>query len=320
MRIKLILAALLISLSTMAIAQEYPVKPVRIIVPYAAGGGIDVLVREVGANLTKSWKQQIVVDNRPGANTLMGGEACVKATPDGYTFCLLGNVLQLLPTLYKTLPFDPAKDLEPVVNLVEFTSVLVANSSLSVGSLQELIALAKRKPGALNYSTLGVGTVDHMFLKWINREYGIDIAHIPYQGQTPTLIQSVLSGETQLTRIGLVNMIAYIRSGRVKPILVNATQRSPLLPSVPTAVEAGVGGFKDVGWYGLFGPLRMPRQTVAKMQSEVNAVLQVPAFREYLVNQGMSPILGSSEDFARFVKTNRDDLAAVVKSLGVVPE
>lgn len=306
-------------LTSPAAAQEYPSKPIRIIVPYAAGGGIDLLAREVGRQLTASLKQAVVIENRPGANTMIGADACAKASPDGYTFCLLGNVIQLLPFLYKNVSLDPARELEPVVHLVDFTSVMVVNATLPVNSFQELVAYAKSKPGTLNFSSLGVATLDSMFLKWINREYGLDITHIPYQGQTPALVQSVLAGDVQITRFGLLNMIQHIRAGKVRPLLVNTGSRSPLLPNVPTVAELGLD-FRDPGWYGLFAPVKTPRPLIAKIQTEVNRAFQLPAFREYLVNQGMIPMAGTSEEFAKFVSTNRQDLAAIAKAAGTVPE
>jgi len=300
------------------LGQQYPSKVVRLIIPFAPGGGVDLLARGISQELAKGWKQSVIVENRPGGNSIIGADACAKSVPDGHTLCMLSATTQMLPYIYSKLPFDPAKDLEPVTTLVLFTSVLVANPAVRATSVKEVIALAREKPGTLNFSTLGTATFDYMFFEWFKREFGLDIVHVPYQGQGPALVQAILAGDVQLARYGLLNMVGHIRTGKLKGLAVSGPARSPLVPEIPTFAEAGLGGIRERDWYGLFVPARTPPDIVDRVQREIARVFAIPEFREkYLTSQALTPVVDTPAEFAEFLKADRRSAEALAKLVGV---
>jgi len=309
------IAATALASAQPAAAQQYPTKAIKMIIPYSAGTGIDGLLRAISQQIAKDWMQPVIVENRPGANSIVGGEACAKFPPDGYTFCLLSGTVPTLPYLYSKLPFDPVKDFEPVTNLVFQTTVLVVNSAIPVNSVSELVAYVKAKPGALNYNTLGAGGIQHLWMERFKRDNDIDIVHVPYQPQA--IVQAVVTGDVHVTYYGLQNLLSQIRAGRVRALAVSGDKRSALLPGVPTLAEAGVKELYDRGWYGLFAPAGTPKDIVLLMQREVAKVFALPEFRErVLTAQALLPAVNSPDEFAQFLRVDRENAAAAVKISG----
>lgn len=311
----LVLAGVLVTAG--AHAQQYPSKPVRLTTYATPGGGYDRLLRVLADELGKAWGQPVIVENRPGAGGIIQAEACAKAAPDGYTICQFDRgQVSMLPHLYKKLPFDPAKDFTPVTNLAYLASVLAVGPGVPADSVSQLVALAKAKPGALNYGSIGIGTPPQMVVEWINKYYGMNLVHVPYKS-APTLVQALVADEIQVAYFGLINLLGLIRDGKVKALAVSSQQRNPLVPNVPTFAEAGLAGLDGKNWVGLFVPAGTPREIVNKIHLDVVRVLAVPEFRErIMVSQGWEPILDTPDAFAQQLKSDREVAGALVKISG----
>ena len=265
--------------------QTYPAKPIRIISPYPAGGTTDILARLVGSKLTESWGQQVLVDNRPGGNTIIGSEAMVKAPPDGYTLLSILTSHVIVPNLAPT-PYDAVKDFAAVATIASTQLVLVVHPSVPVTNLQELIALAKSQPGQLNYGSGGSGTVTHLAGEFFNMLSGTRTQHIPYKGSAQA-IPDLVGGQIHMYYSPPIMAIAHIKSGRIKAIAVTGDTRLSALPQVPTAIESGLKGFELNIWYGLLAPAATPRAIIDKLGAEIAKVLAMPDIREKLLSQGM---------------------------------
>src|SRR5712691_7943914 len=251
---KLILGILLALCCFAADAQPWPAKPVRIVVAYPPGGGIDILARQLDDKLAAPWGQPVVVENKPGANTIVAADAVAKSAPDGYTVLMTTDAtFSINPHLYARLPFDPQRDFAPVTMLVLLQQLLVAHPSLPANSLEELIKLAKAKPGSINYASYGSGSQPHLAGEMLKNKAGIDLVHVPYKGIS-LAVPAVMAGEVQLTFSGIASSIAHLRSGRLKPIAIGGAKRSPLLPEVPTFAELGYPEVETHAWFGLFLP------------------------------------------------------------------
>jgi tripartite-type tricarboxylate transporter receptor subunit TctC len=314
----LVLAAALAAFGSAhsALAQPYPSKPIRLLVPFAAGGAVDQLARILGARLQDSFGQPVVVENRAGAGGTTGAADVAKAAPDGYTILQNTNGQAISPSIYKSLPFDPLRDFIPVTQLVATSTVLVANTKLPARSAKELIALAKAKPGKLNYGMTGVGNSLHLTMEMFKRAAGIDIQAIPYRGDAP-LNTALIAGEVDVAIVPLVAILPHVQSGAIRALAVNSAKRSALLPDVLTMSEDAVPGFEASGWQGWFVPAKTPPAVVATIHREAAKIIADPATAKRLRAMGNEPV-GSTP--AAFAAKFRDDVARfakVIKEAGI---
>ena len=270
-----------------AIAPTYPAKPIRIIVPFAPGGPNDILARLVGRKLTESWGQQVIVDNRAGGGTIIGTELAARATPDGYTLLMVSTSHAVNPSLVRKLPYDTLRDFAPVIRLTASPNVLVVNPSVPVQSVRDLIALAKGRPGELNYASGGTGTATHLAGELLCITAGVKMTHIPYKGATPATVD-LMSGAVAWMFGTILPTLPHVKAGRLRAIAVSGAQRSPALPDVPTVAET-LPGFEAASWYGIFAPAQTPREVIAKLNRESARILETTDMREYLLREGAVP-------------------------------
>ena len=300
-----------------ALAQPYPSKPIRILVPYPPGGVFDAIFRPLAQFMGESVGQAIVIDNRPGGNTILAMEACAKAPPDGYTICATSNdSMSLNPHLYSKLPYDTDRDFVGISNLLYVDEVIVAKANAPFNTFREMLEYARQKPGALNYASFGTGSSAHMILAWINTRGGVNIVHVPYKGGGPAM-QAAVAGEVDLTYMGTGALLPFIRNGRVKALAVTQTQRSPFLPEVPTMGEQGME-FQLKPWIGVVAPAATPRPIVSRLGQELVKVINNPKYREeVLIKNGFEPIGDTPEQFAEFMREDRTFGATLVKNSGI---
>ena len=309
-------AAMLVFLAASASAQQvYPAKPVRVISPYPAGGTTDILARMVGAKLTESWGQQVIVDNRPGGNTIIGSEAMVRSPPDGYTLLSILTSHVIVPNLAPT-PYDPVKDFAAVATIAGTQLVLVVHPSVPVRNLQELIAFVKSRPGQLNYGSGGSGTVTHLAGEYFNMLAGVRTQHIPYKGSSQALVD-VMGGQVHMYYSPPIVALPHIKSGRLRPIAATGDARVSALPNVPTAGEAGLKGFELNIWYGLLAPAATPRAVIDKLAADIARVLAMPAIKEQLVSQGMTPFVSTPEQFAALIKADLAKYTKIIRTANI---
>jgi tripartite-type tricarboxylate transporter receptor subunit TctC len=301
----------------LALSQEYPVKPVRIVVPYPPGGVFDAVLRPLAVRLGDALGQPVVIDNRPGANTIIGMDFCAKAPPDGYTICATANdSMSLNPHLYAKLPYDTDRDFAAVAMLLHIDQVIVSHPSVPANTFTELVAVAKARPDSLNFSSFGQGSSSHMILAWLNNRAGMNITHVPYKGGGPA-VAAVLSGEAQVTYMGIGALLPHVKAGRVKALAVPQTERSPFLPDTPTLAELGLG-LPLRPWIGVVAPAQTPRPIVNRLSNEIVKVVEHPAFREeVLVKQGFAPAGVPADAFAAFMREDRANGAVLVKLSGI---
>jgi len=301
-------------------AQSYPAKPVRVVAPYPAGGTLDVVTRMIGQRLGETWGQQFIVDNRAGAGGNIGTEIVAKSPPDGYTL-LMGNVSTnaINPSLYPKLPYDPFKDFAPITQTVSLQMALVVHPSLPVATVKELIALAKSRPGKLNYASGGIGTTQHLGAELFKHMTGIDMQHVPYKGNAPA-IADLLGGHVVLIFDNLASVMPHVKTGRLRALAVTSLQRLPLVPELPTVSEAGLAGFELTGWHGLFAPAATPREIVQRLSAEVSRILNTAEMRQQLAAQGVEPVGSTPEQFAVFQKSEAAKWAQAIKVSGARAE
>jgi tripartite-type tricarboxylate transporter receptor subunit TctC len=317
-------ALLLVALFAAALpagAQEWPAKPVRIVVAYPPGGGIDILGRQIADKLTAAWKQPVIVENRPGANTIVATDAVAKSAPDGYTVLLTSDAtFSINPHLYAKLPFDTQKDFIPVTMLVLLQQLLVANPSLPANSLQELVKISKERPGSINYASYGSGSQPHLSGEMLKYKAGIDLVHVPYKGIS-LAVPAVMAGEVQLTFAGIASSMAPLKSGRIKALAIGGAKRSPLLPDVPTFAELGYPEVETHAWFGLFLPAGSPKEAVSRIYADTKRILDEPEFRQkQLVDKGYEVVGSAPDAFARFIETDRANRGRAVKISGAKAE
>lgn len=321
---KSITAALLLvalgALPAPALTQAYPSKPIRLIVPFPAGGGVDYIGRIVGKGLSERLGQQVLVDNRPGANAILGLENLKTSPPDGYTIAAASaGPLAVNPFTYAKLPHDTVKDFTYIANMVIFPLLLVTHPSLPVKNLKELIALAKARPNEIAYSSPGVGNTGHLAAALFDSMARIKTVHVPYKGTAPAVV-AVLSGETQLTWSSIPAILPHVRAGRARALGVGNAKRLPSLPDFPTVAEAGVPGFECVAWGGMIGPANMPRDIVARLNKEIVATLNQKDVIDRMLSEGTVPSPSSSEDFLAYMRSELKKWGEVVKIAGIKPE
>jgi tripartite-type tricarboxylate transporter receptor subunit TctC len=304
-------AALLLALVTTAAAQDYPNKPVRLIIPFPPGGSNDVVGRMIATQLSEKLGKQIIVDNRAGAGGVIGTEVAANAPPDGYTLLVISIAHAVNPWLYK-LTYDPIKSFAPIGILASGPNVLVVNPELPVHSVKDLLALAKQKPGGLQYASAGVGSFQHLGGELFKLEAGVDILHVPFKGGGPAMID-VIGGHTKIMFSSLVQTTPHIRSGKLRPLGVGGLKRSPVLPDVPTIAEAGVPSYEAVNWWGIVAPAGTPPAILEKLHKDLAAVQNAPATQEQFAKEGATVVQMTSADFGKFMQTEMAKWERVVK-------
>jgi tripartite-type tricarboxylate transporter receptor subunit TctC len=303
-----------------AFAQAYPSKPIRYIVPFPAGGGQDLVVRALAPRMSEALGQTVIVDNRPGAATMVGAELAAKSPPDGYTvFNGSNTTLAINPNLYSKVPYDPIKDFVAVTQIASLPNLLVVHPSLPVRTVKELAALARNRPGQLNYGSSGTGTPAQLAGVMFGDEAHAKLVHVPYRGSSQALT-ALISGETQMMFGSMTSTLPFVKSGRLRAIAVTGAKRSLAAPDVPTVAEAAFPGFEAVTWYGLFVPAGTPAAIVSKLNAEVVKILRAPDFRDWLVAQGADPVGSTPDELAAFVKTELVKYAKIVKDSGMRPD
>ena len=323
MRTWLAAAVMICLLPAAAAAQEanYPSKPVTIIVPAAPGGVTDQLGRTLAQRFTEAWGQQVIVENKPGANNQIAAEYVTKAAPDGYTLFIGPEVTFVVnPSLYAKLSYDPVKGFTPISGLVTINHALILNPSLQVQNVKELIALAKQKPGEINYGTFGVGSSGHLNMEMLQTLAGVKFTPVHYKGATPALTD-VIAGHIPLMFISVGSAVPQWKADKVKLIAVGAAKRMALLPEVPTVAESGLPGYEAVSWFGLFGPPGMPPEIVAKINAEVRKVFADPEVKKnFLERQYFESIAGTPEQLANYIKSDEPKWRKVIQDAKVQAE
>ena len=297
-------------------AQTYPAKPVRIIVPYAAGGNTDFTARALAEKLSDAYKRQFIVDNRPGAATNIGSDAVAKAAPDGYTLLMGGAANAINMSLFAKLPYDTTRDFEPIALCVQGANVLAIHPSLPAKNRKEVIALAKARPGKLNFGSSGLGSSNQMAGELLKVMTGINIVHVPYKGNAPALTD-LLGGHVEMIFSGVPALVPHIQSGRVRAIAIGSLKRFPALPNLPTFDESGVKGYEATTWFGLMAPAKTPKDILARLNVDVDKALKSPDIKERFVNDGLEPMGGSPEAFAKFLRSEIDKYAKVISVAGI---
>ena len=310
----------LLCISALACAQtakDYPNRPVRIIVPQTAGSGVDLTARIVAQKLTDAWGQQFVVDNRPGANGIIGLEAGAKAKPDGYTLALgLPSALTMNPYVYKTLPYDTLRDFAPITQTATNTFGLVINPALPVKSVKDLVALAKSRPGELPYGSFGIGNQTHLGGELFAHQIGIRMLHVPYKGETPAVID-LLSGQIALIITPMQGVVPHINAGKLKLLATCGVERARAFPDAPSMTEMGYKTVVITGWTGLLAPAGTPRDIIDRLQKEIAVRLLAPETRESMSRQGAEPVASTPDQFAAFIRAEMTKWSAVIKTAGL---
>jgi tripartite-type tricarboxylate transporter receptor subunit TctC len=303
-----------------ASALAYPAKAIRLVVPFPPGGVTDRLARTMGQKLQEAWGQPVIVDNRPGASGMIAGEAVAKAAPDGYTL-MMGHIgtHAVNASLYPAMPYDPVKDFAPISLLVSVPNLVLAHPSVPAGSMRELIALARGRPGRLNYASPGSGSSTHMTGELLKLLAGVVIVHVPYKGPGPAQA-AVLAGEVDLLFDPIASTYPHVKAGRLKGLAVTSTERSPAAPEIPTVAESGVPGFEVVVWVGAFAPAGTPPAIVRRLNAELVRSLEAPDVRGPLVQQGVTPVGSTPDAFAAHVQRELAKWARVVKETGARAE
>lgn len=305
-------AVAMLNLPAAALAQNFPVKPMRIIVPVQPGGGLDPQARLLGRKFQESMGQSVVIENRPGAGSMIGTEYVVKSPADGYTLLCAAASLASAVTLYKNLSFDLQKDLSPVSQISSNPQFLIAHPSLPAGSLKEFIALAKKQAGKMNAASGGTGTANHLVLEMFKQRAGFNATHIPYKGSGPATI-ALMSGEVDFSFAGAISMIAHLRSGKVKALAVTSPTPTRLAPSVPTLASL-YPGFESVNWYAVFAPAATPATIVNKLSAEIAAAIKSPEMRDFMLKEGADPVGSTPQEFAAYFRSEVERYAVVIRT------
>jgi tripartite-type tricarboxylate transporter receptor subunit TctC len=315
---RLLVFALLLALPTCADAEVYPARTVRLIVPFPPGGSNDIVARMVASQLTERLGKQVIVDNRGGAGGVLGSELAAKAAPDGYTLLLISSAYAINPSLYK-LPYDPARAFVPVAMLATGPNALCVYPGLAVKSVKELVALAKEKPGQLNYAAAGVGSFQHLGSELFRLMAGVDIVGVQFKGGGPAMID-VVGGHTQVLIGSLIQALPHIRSGKLRVLGVGGAKRSPILPDVATIAEAGVPGYEATNWWGIVAPTGTPGPVVERLHRELAAVLATPETQKRFLDEGAEVVPMSAAEFGAFIAAETAKWTRVVKEAGIRAE
>jgi tripartite-type tricarboxylate transporter receptor subunit TctC len=297
-------------------AQQYPAKPIRLIVPFVAGGSADVLSRVLAQRLNQQYGQQVVVENRPGSGGHVGAEAAARAAPDGYTIVFGTIGIHAAYTIYSKLNYDPSRDLQPVAMYADVPNILVVHPSVPVKNVKEFIALAKSNPGRLNFGTAGSGSSTHMAGEWFKLYTGVNLTHVPYKGSAQAM-QDLLGGQIELMFENLPTAIAQLRAGKIRPLGMTSRERSPSMPEVPTLAETGVPGFEATAWFTIAAPAKVPADIIRKLNADMNAFLKAPEMQQRWIDMGVVPLGGSPADAEKFFVVEREKWGKVIKAAGI---
>lgn len=301
-----------------ALAQDYPTRTIRMVVPSSPGGGTDLTARTIAPKLSELLGQQVVVENRPGGGTLIGNDIVAHAPPDGYTLLMGVSTLAILPNMHTKMPYDTLKDLAPVSQVVAVPNALSVHPSVPARTVKELIALARKRPGQINYASAGLGTSPHLSTELFKSMAKIDIVHLPYKGSGPAAV-GVLAGEAAMMFSSVPSIVGHARAGRLRPLGVTTTKRTPALPDVPTISEAGLPGYEAQQWFGIAAPGGTPRPIVERLHKETAAALRDPKVAGQFTNQGGIPVGSSPQEFTAYLRSEIDKWARVIKEAGIEP-
>ena len=312
------IGALLIGISTTAHAADYPQRPIRLIVPFAPGGGLEITARSIGQKLTEKRGQAIVIDNRPGAATIVGSEITSKASPDGYTLLMITTTFAINPSLYGKLPYDPNRDFAPVTQITSVPNILVVNPSIAAHTVRELIALAKAKPGQLNYASAGSGTSPHLAAELFKAMAGIEMTHIPYKG-IPPAVTDVIAGRVTMLMTTTISAAPHVKSGRLRALAITSPKRLAAMPDVP-AIGETVSGYEADAFQGMVAPAGVPKEIVRQLADDIAAIVKSPEIRERITADGAEPVGSTPEAFGAFLKKEMLKWGKVVKESGARPD
>ena len=312
---KLFASLAALAVFSVALAQDYPAKPIRFVVPFPPSGSADILARLIGDKLAASMGQPFIIDNRPGAGATLGADLVAKSAPDGYTLLYANTNLSINPSLYKTLPYDSARAFAPVVNMVAIPNLILVAETVPANSIAELIKLARANPGKLNYASASNGTFPHLAMELFKLQAGIDIVHIPYKGAAAAL-NALVAKEVQVLSNDLLTALPHVKSGRIRALAITGTTRSPAAPDVPTMAEAGLKDYAAVGWQGVMVAAGTPAPIIAKLNAEITKVLADPALRERFASQGLEVVTGTPQQFGEFVKRDTERWREAVTASG----
>jgi len=317
----LTVSALLSLAPAAAHAQDnYPERPIRIVVPTAPGGPSDIGARLIAQELTKRWGRQVVVDTRPGAGSIIGSEIVARAPPDGYTLLLTPSTLAINPATYKSMPYDAVRDFAPITQTHFVPSLILLHPSVPAKSVQELVVFAKARPGEILYGSSGHGTNPHLVIELFASMTQIRLTHVPYKGTAPGLIETLAGRVAMIATSSMALTVPHVRSGRLRALGITTATRSAALPDIPTIAEAGVPGYEAVQWSGLLAPAATPQHLIVRLHREVTTILRAPEIRNRLAADSAEVVAGTPEQFAEFLKAELVKWAAVVKAAGITPE
>ncbi|HTD89818.1 MAG TPA: tripartite tricarboxylate transporter substrate binding protein [Burkholderiales bacterium] len=302
-----------------AVAQPYPNKPIRLIVPFAPGGGNDISARFIAKQLTEAFGQSVIVENRAGAGSTIGTDLVAKSPPDGYTLMVIHNAIAINQTLYPKLPYDAVRDFAQVALVGVTTNTLVVHPSLPVKNVKDLIAMAKAKSGALNYASTGAGGTSHLAMEYFRLSTGTNLVHIPYKGTAPALTDMV-AGQTQVMISALPGTVPFINAKRLVALATSGKKRSVFLPNLPTLAEAGVADYEFDTWYGMHAPIKVPRDIIVKLNGAIVKALANADIKQQLANQGIEAGGATPEEFTRYVHSEIEKMGKIIKASGARPE
>jgi tripartite-type tricarboxylate transporter receptor subunit TctC len=300
-------------------AANYPDRPIRFILPYGPGGSYDAVARLIGQMLTERWKQQVVVENRPGAAGRIGMEAAIKAAPDGYALIMLGNNQTITPAVYRSVPYNLERDIDPVGMVATITNVLVVHPSLPAKSLSGLIALAKARPGAINFSSGGTGGITHLAGELFKTMTGVNIVHVPFKGG-PYAVTGIVSGQTEMMILNMLNSVPHINANRLRGLAVTSMERSKYLPQLPTLNEGGLKGYEIIEWYAVAVPAKTPKDIVARLNRELKEIMDSGEVKKILTRQNADAATSSPEELGAFLKRDLAKYAKIVRDAHIKPE
>jgi tripartite-type tricarboxylate transporter receptor subunit TctC len=300
-------------------AQSYPVRPIRLILPFPPGGPTDITGRAIAQKLGEQLGQSVIPDNRPGAAGNIGLELAAKAPPDGYTIVLTAPPIAISPSLYKKLNYNAQKELAPITLVAEIQNIVVAHNSVPVKNLKDLIALARRNPGKLNFSSSGAGSTNHLASELLKGMYKLDMVHVPFKGSGPALV-ALMSGQVDWGTMAVPGAIPLVKAGKVRGLAVLSEKRVPALPNIPTAKESGVDNFVVSIWYGILAPAGTSRNIINRLNSELHKVLAAPDLKERLANSGVDPLTSTPEQFASHIKSETVRYAKIIKDAGITAQ
>ena len=317
---RFVFLVLALTLAESTAAQGYPVKPIRFVVPYVPGGNTDILSRLLGQKLNEAWRQQVIIDNRPGAAGTVGAELVARAPADGYTIIMgtFGNII-VANSLYKSLKYDPLKDFAPVALVSLPPGILVEHPAVPAQNVRELIAYAKLNPGRLNYGSPGTGAWNHLFFELFNASAGVAIVHVPYNGIAPAVID-LLGGQVQLAISAFPTALPHVKSGKLRALAVTSIKRSGLMADVPTIAESGLPGYEAAGWFGVLAPAGTPPSVVTKLNTEINRILELPEVKASLASDGAEPAGGSPAQMADSARAASIKWGKIIRELNIRTE